>query len=137
MNISDFQKIGIGLVGFGMFFNLMGVMLMFDKGLLAIGNLLFLGGVTMIIGLERTIRFFFQRHKLKGTSFFMGGIFIVLFGYPVIGMVLETYGFLSLFGGFIPTIVGFARNIPGLNLIFAIPFINRIAIQVENSKSMV
>ena len=79
-----------------------------------------------------------------------GGIFIVLFGYPVIGMVLETYGFLSLFGyvyyycnlyeviagydqqklcfrGFIPTIVGFARNIPGLNLIFAIPFINRVS----------
>ncbi|KXJ13919.1 Vesicle transport protein GOT1A [Exaiptasia diaphana] len=36
--ITDLQKIGIGVTGFGMFFLFFGVILFFDKGLLAIGN---------------------------------------------------------------------------------------------------
>lgn len=40
--ISDMQKIGVGLAGFGSTFLLLGVLLLFDKGLLAIGNVRFL-----------------------------------------------------------------------------------------------
>lgn len=50
-----------------------------------------------MIGLERTFRFFFQRHKLKATGFFVGGMLIVLLGWPVIGMCVEMYGFFLLF----------------------------------------
>jgi len=38
MWLSDTQKIGVGLTAFGLFFMLMGVMMFFDGGLLAIGN---------------------------------------------------------------------------------------------------
>jgi hypothetical protein len=38
LNITDTQKVGILLTGFGLFFSLLGVLLMFDRGLLAIGN---------------------------------------------------------------------------------------------------
>lgn len=60
-------------------------------------QLLFLTGLSLIIGLRRTFSFFFQRHKLKGTSFFLGGVAIVLLRWPLLGMILETYGFFSLF----------------------------------------
>lgn len=60
-------------------------------------QLLFLTGLSLIIGLRRTFSFFFQRHKLKGTSFFLGGVVIVLLRWPLLGMCLETYGFFSLF----------------------------------------
>ncbi|KAH8025500.1 hypothetical protein HPB51_008986 [Rhipicephalus microplus] len=36
--ITDFQKIGVGLAGFGVAFLFLGVLLLFDKGLLALGN---------------------------------------------------------------------------------------------------
>uniref|UniRef100_A0A8C3XJ93 Vesicle transport protein GOT1A n=1 Tax=Chelydra serpentina TaxID=8475 RepID=A0A8C3XJ93_CHESE len=83
--------IGVGLVGFGLFFILFGVLLYFDSVLLAFGNLLFLSGLAIIIGLRRTFSFFFQKEKLKGTSFFLGGILIVLLRWPLLGMLLETY----------------------------------------------
>jgi hypothetical protein len=60
-------------------------------------QILFISGLSFVIGLERTVRFFFQKHKLKATGFFMGGIFIVLLGWPVIGMCVEIYGFFLLF----------------------------------------
>ncbi|KAF6025016.1 GOLT1B [Bugula neritina] len=96
--ITDFQKIGVGLAGFGFVFLFLGVVLLFDKGLLAIGNILFLAGLAFLIGLDRTFRFFFQTHKWRGTAFFLGGIFIVLCGWPMIGMIVECYGFFLLFG---------------------------------------
>uniref|UniRef100_A0AC11EM58 KiSS-1 metastasis suppressor n=1 Tax=Ovis aries TaxID=9940 RepID=A0AC11EM58_SHEEP len=97
ISITEWQKIGVGTTGFGIFFILFGMLLYFDSVLLAFGNLLFLTGLSFIIGLRRTFSFFFQRHKLKGTSFFLGGVVIVLLRWPLLGMFLETYGFFSLF----------------------------------------
>ena len=113
-------EIGIGLTTFGVAFLLLGVLLLFDKGLLAIGNvsvsgrsaeqkqlndtttpvhqILFLSGLGFIIGYERTFWFFFQKHKWKGSGFFFLGIFVVFIGWPVVGMCLEIYGFIQLFG---------------------------------------
>jgi hypothetical protein len=41
MWLSDMQKIGAGLTAFGVFFMVLGVLMLFDGGLLAIGNVLF------------------------------------------------------------------------------------------------
>lgn len=60
-------------------------------------QILFVSGLSFVIGLERTFRFFFQKHKVKATSFFLGGVFVVLIGWPIIGVVLEIYGFFLLF----------------------------------------
>lgn len=60
-------------------------------------QILFISGLTAIIGIERTFRFFFQRQKLRGSFAFFGGIIIVLLGWPLIGMIAEGYGFIVLF----------------------------------------
>uniref|UniRef100_A0A8C6V104 Uncharacterized protein n=1 Tax=Neogobius melanostomus TaxID=47308 RepID=A0A8C6V104_9GOBI len=73
MNVVFFTEIGLGLTGFGVFFLFFGMILFFDKALLAIGNILFVVGLAFMIGLERTFRFFFQKHKLKATGFFLEG----------------------------------------------------------------
>ncbi|KAL4828366.1 hypothetical protein H8958_011624 [Nasalis larvatus] len=111
ISITEWQKIGVGITGFGIFFILFGTLLYFDSVLLAFGNLLFLTGLSFIIGLRKTFRFFFQRHKLKGTSFFLGGVVVVLLRWPLLGMFLETYGFFSLFKGFFPVVFGFLGDV--------------------------
>lgn len=137
MQITDFQKIGVGLAGFGIAFLFLGVLFLFDKGLLAIGNILFICGLAFVIGLERTFRFFFQKHKLKATSFFVGGILIVLLGWPVIGMCVEMYGFFLLFSGFFPVAVNFLRRVPIIGTILDLPYIRSVADRIAGSNSMV
>uniref|UniRef100_A0A3Q3QMZ4 Golgi transport 1Bb n=1 Tax=Monopterus albus TaxID=43700 RepID=A0A3Q3QMZ4_MONAL len=85
--------------------------------------ILFVSGLSFIIGLERTLRFFFQRHKVKATSFFLGGVFVVLIGWPIIGIILEIYGFFLLFRGFFPVAVGFIRRVPVLGSLLSLPWI--------------
>ena len=102
-------------------------------------QILFLAGLAFIIGFERTFWFFFQRHKLKGSSFFFTGTIVVLLGWPLIGMIIESYGFICLFGGFIPAAVSFLRRIPVLGTIFNLPGISSVMNRIggDSSRSMV
>ncbi|KAL0279995.1 UNVERIFIED_CONTAM: hypothetical protein PYX00_001426 [Menopon gallinae] len=125
--VTDMQKIGVGLAGFGIAFLFLGCLLLFDKGLLALGNILFIVGLACVIGLERTFRFFFQRHKAKASTAFFGGIFVVLLGYPFIGMVLEMYGFILLFSGFFPAAINFLRRVPVLGTVLNMPGISMVS----------
>jgi hypothetical protein len=66
---------------------------------LFVDQLLFLSGITLIIGPQKTFFFFARKNKLRGSVCFIGGILIVIvLKRPVIGMVVETFGFLNLFG---------------------------------------
>ncbi len=80
----------------------------------------------MIIGFERTFRFFFQRYKLKSTALFFGGILLVLIGWPLIGMIIEFYGFFLLFGGFIPIVINFLRRLPIIVSILLLPGLRQV-----------
>jgi hypothetical protein len=80
--------------------------------MLAMGNILFLIGLTIIIGPQKTLLFFARRQKLKGTAAFWGGITLILLRWPLIGFLVELYGIFVLFGDFLGTIASFARNIP-------------------------
>ncbi|KAK1379148.1 vesicle transport protein GOT1 [Heracleum sosnowskyi] len=92
--MNDRKKIGLGLTGFGIFFSFLGIVFFFDKGLIAMGNILFVSGVMLTIGLQSSLQFFMKRSNYKGTISF------------------ETYGFIILFSGFWPTLAVFVQKIP-------------------------
>merc|ERR1711920_791354 len=110
--IDDNRKIGTLLMGLGFLFLFLGVMLFFDSGLLAIGDVLFLTGLTLTIGVQRTIKFFSRMDRIRGIVCFLGGIFLVMVRFPIIGMIVQTFGFLNLFGPFFPVAVAFLRQVP-------------------------
>lgn len=127
----DRRKIGVGLTAFGLLFTVLGVLFFFDRGLLAMGNLLFLGGVATTIGPSATLRFFMRRKNLKGSACFLAGVVLILVKWALIGICVETYGFWLLFSGFFPTVLGFLRRLPVLGSLLDLPglktVLNKIA----------
>ena len=53
------------------------------------GDVLFLAGITMTIGVRRTLVFFFKRKQARGNLCFFSGIALVFLRWAVIGMVLQ------------------------------------------------
>jgi Got1/Sft2-like family len=81
-------------------------------GTLITYQILFLIGLTLIIGMQKTFAFFARRQKLKGTAAFMAGIILILIRWPLTGFLVELYGIFVLFGDFFATIGSFAGNVP-------------------------
>jgi len=121
--LTDMQMIGVVLTGFGVGFMLLGVLLFFDSGLLAIGNILFLSGLTLVIGITKTFYFFARPQKLRGTLCFFGGIFFIFIRWPVVGFFIELFGFVNLFGDFFPVIISFLRSLPLIGPFLRAPYI--------------
>lgn len=119
-------EIGVGLTGFGSLFLFLGILLFFDTALLALGNILFLSGITLLIGFRKTILFFRRRNKWRGTICFLGGIILVLLKYPIIGMLIELFGIINLFGNFFPVVLTIVKQLPIIGNILNQPYIVRI-----------
>ena len=54
MVLDDNQKIGIGLICLGLGFVVLGVVMLLDTSLIAIGNTLFMLGLVFTIGIQRS-----------------------------------------------------------------------------------
>ncbi|CBK19755.2 uncharacterized protein [Blastocystis hominis] len=124
---NDNRKIGIILITTGCILLTLGVVFLFDPALLAMGNILFIGGMPFVFGFMRCLRFFNpleNSSKWKGVVPFFGGVFLVLMKWPVFGMLLEMYGIIRLFGSYFPMIFTMLHQVPGLgSLLDRIPFI--------------
>ncbi|KAG1767489.1 vesicle transport protein [Suillus placidus] len=129
MWLSDAQKIGVALTTFGTLFMFLGVMLFFDAALLALGNMLFLSGLALIIGPQKTFYFFARKQKLRGTACFIGGILLVFMKYAFIGMVVEIFGFLNLFGyRLLPMVMTFLHQLPFVGNLLSLPYIRPVRV---------
>ncbi|KAI9503595.1 Golgi Transport [Coemansia spiralis] len=123
MWLSDTQKIGVGLTAFGIALIGLGVILFFDAGLIAIGNILFLAGMSMIIGIQKTFFFFTRRDKIRGSIAFFIGFSLVLIKWSILGIIVEAFGFLNLFGDFFPVAINFLRSLPIIGRFLNLPVI--------------
>ena len=61
--------------------------------------------------------------RLRGTIVFFLGIVLVFLGYPKIGMVLQIFGFINLFGQFFPIVVSTMRATPYIGTVLNLPII--------------
>jgi hypothetical protein len=97
---------------------MLGISLFFNKSLMRLGNLLFIGGVPMTIGPGRTAGYFFQPKKSRATACLALGIFLVFIGSPVFGIILEIFGVLNLFGNMFPLVAVVMKQMPVVGALF-------------------
>jgi hypothetical protein len=112
--------------------------------------MLFLSGLTLIIGPQKTFYFFARKQKLRGTACFIGGILLVFMKYAFIGMIVEIFGFLNLFGyvehltdeefnliakfsDFFPVVVTFLRQLPFIGNLLSLPYIRPVRVLYQYS----
>lgn len=106
------RKIGVPLLGIGAALTVLGISLFFNKTLMRMGNLFFVAGVPMTIGPGRTAGYFFQPTKARATGCLTLGIFLVFVGWPVLGILLEAFGLLNLFGNMFPVAMAVLKTMP-------------------------
>jgi len=107
-------------------------------------QILFLCGLTLIIGTQKTFYFFARKEKMRGSLCFLGGILLVFLKWPFIGFIVEIFGFLNLFGyvaccdivfgtitelpysDFFPVILTFLRQLPFIGTFLTLPYIRDV-----------
>ena len=109
----------------GFTFLFLGVLFLFDSTLIALGDLLFLAGLTLTIGASRTLRFFSRKDRLRGILAFFGGVALVMFRHPIFGMIFQGYGLVYLFGQFFPIAAASLKEVPIVGSIFRQPAVER------------
>ncbi|KAJ1656450.1 Golgi Transport [Dispira simplex] len=109
------------------------VLLFFDAGLIAIGNIMFLVGVTLIIGVQKAFYFFVRPGKIKGSICFFAGILLVFIKWPIIGLLVEVFGFINLFGDFFPVVINFLRRVPFIGTFFNLPGISHVVDRIAGA----
>ncbi len=132
---SDNTKIGTALLFMGCLFLFLGCLFLFDSAMLALGDILFLTGLTLTIGVSRTIRFFSRPDRMQGIVAFFGGVFLVLVRWPIFGMILQFYGLVYLFGQFFPIAAQSMRDTPVIGEVLKIPAIERFFASFGGSQS--
>ncbi|CAI8501165.1 unnamed protein product [Hanseniaspora opuntiae] len=111
--LSESQKFGVGFTIIGTVLIILGILAFFDRALLASGNILFLIGIFLIIGQNKTFIFFTRPTKRRGSLCFFSGIFLILFmKWTFLGFIVEFVGILNLFGDFFSVVVQFLRSMP-------------------------
>ena len=74
----------------------------------------------MTIGPGRTAGYFLQPQKARATGCLSVGIFLVFIGWPVIGICLEIFGVVNLFGNMFPVALAILKTMPIIG-----PILNR------------
>ena len=79
-----------------------------------------------MIGFSRTLSFFTRKEKLRGSLCFLLGVLLVFLKWPFIGMSIELFGFINLFGDFFPVAISFIRRLPLIGSLLNAPGISHV-----------
>lgn len=119
--LTETQKFGVFFTSAGSLFFFLGIMSFFDSSLLILSNILFIIGVILIIGTQKTLYFFTRPEKIRGTISFVVGLVLLLSKHSFYGFIFESFGILALFGEFFATLVQFLRSLPFIGPVLSHP----------------
>ena len=106
------RKTGLIMCAAGGMATMLGISLFFEKNLIRVGNILLVLGAPIVVGPARASRYVLAPAKLRATLVFAFGFFLILSGRPLLGICVEAFGFLNLFGNLFPMLGVMLRSLP-------------------------
>ena len=113
------RKVGASLLVGGGALTLIGMTLFFERNLLRLGNICVILGIPLLIGPSIVYNFFMQPQRAQATIITALGIFLVFIGKPRLGILMEIFGLLNLFGNMLPLLLALAKKLPIIGDIIA------------------
>ncbi|CAD8149431.1 unnamed protein product [Paramecium octaurelia] len=111
---------------------ILGIMFFLDRALIVMGNLSFLIGLCLLIGIKSTLHFFLKKGKLKGSIFFFLGFFVtIIFKLTIIGFPLQIYGLFQMFKSFLPFLYDSATKFPVIGRYLRNPQLKKMVDEVS------
>lgn len=115
------RKYGIVFMGGGSVVSALGVALMFEKNLMRLGNFCQVCGLALLFGPARLVKYLMDPKKVRATATFCVGFLLMMRGNPILGLVLEVFGFMNLFGNFFPIVAATLKRMPVVKELFRAP----------------
>ena len=111
LNFQD-RSVGLVLLGCGCMFTMLGLLLLMDRGFLALGNLVSTAGIIVFLSPSRFHKVFLRGSSLIATLLYTLGFVLVLSRYVIIGGTVQALGFLLLFKPFMATFGFLLKGLP-------------------------
>jgi len=106
------KQLGALLLALGLFLSIMGMALFFEGNLLRLGNICIILGIPLLLGPDRVRGFFMKESRIQASLITSLGIILVFWGKPRLGILLEVFGLLNLFGNMFPLLFALAKRMP-------------------------
>mmetsp|Transcript_4791 Transcript_4791/g.7216 ORF Transcript_4791/g.7216 Transcript_4791/m.7216 type:complete len:141 (-) Transcript_4791:808-1230(-) len=137
MYLSNSQKSTGSIVTIvGLCLYLLGVLMLFDRLLILLGNILFLIGTGYIVGTFALVTFFVRPTKMKGSLCYFSGLFLILVNWAVLGSAVQLVGLFYLFRDFLPQLYSASKYIPAVGpYICNSPFLNQLVGRISGTKA--
>ena len=120
------------MLGTSLFFYVIGVFLFLDKAFLLFSNILFLMGLYFLVGITDMTLIFSK--KLKGTGAFFSGLFLIIIGWKLFGVIFQGYAVYEFFKSVAVMILGYLTYIPVVGP-YVQKLIENLGIHKKNDKT--
>ena len=120
-DIQDSTKMGFAFLVCGAAFTFLGIVLFFDGTLMTMGSLISLVGIVLVIGTRRFLSYFSDHTKWRGGGLYLFGVFCVLRGHAFVGVLLQWFGVLNLFGNLFPFLFTVLQGVPYVSTVLRQP----------------
>ena len=114
MYFKDNTKIGFFLIMISVVLYGMGVIFLFDRGLILFSNITFVGGIYSLRGFMGTAKFFAKPQRICGSAVLLGGFVLIYLRLTFVGVLLQGYGLFIVFKKFIPYMFEYVLSFPSI-----------------------
>ena len=103
-------ELGTVIIGISSLLYGFGILMFFDRAFLMLGNILFICGLCILVGVSETFMFFAR--KIKGSLALIIGLIFIIIKWKLIGTICQIYGIYQFFKAYALQFLSYFEWVP-------------------------